>query len=223
MNIPDGFIPLGQCVIYGIIILISWIFTFKWMVKSLIKLGKEKPSAGKIISYIFLLIFLLVFVFGIQAFNIPVPYGIGVSLLGAALVAIIFRSPWGAVLIMSPVIIVQSILLGDGGLTTLGVNMLNVGVIAGFTGFYIYGLAKPLGRTARALIGGWFAGFLSIVFTSVAVALEMWLAGTFPLFEGIKFMTAYSSAVGVVEGIMTMGGCIILLILRSKNKSPNFN
>lgn len=76
MNIPDGFIPLWQCAIYGIIILISWIFTFKWMVKSLIKLEKEKPSTGKIISYIFLLIFLLVFVFGIQAFNIPVPMGL---------------------------------------------------------------------------------------------------------------------------------------------------
>lgn len=216
MNIPDGFIPLWQCVIYGIIILISWIFTFRWVVKSIIKLEKKNPSTGKIIFYIFLLIFLMGFVFGIQSFNIPVPYGVGIGLLGAALVAIIFRSPWGAVLIMSPVIIVQSILLGDGGLTTLGVNILNVGVIAGFTGFYIYELAKPLGRTARALVGGWFAGFLSIVISSVAVALEMWLAGTFPLFEGITFMTAYSAAVGVVEGIMTIVGCFILLILRSK-------
>jgi cobalt/nickel transport system permease protein len=104
-------------------------------------------------------------------------------------------------------------------LTALGANILNVGVIAGFTGFYIYKLAKPLGKTLRAVIGGFFAGLLSLVVTSAAVAVEMWLAGTFPLVEGLIFMTFYHAVVGVVEGIMTMVGCVLLTVLRSQRKS----
>lgn len=115
-------------------------------------------------------------------------------------------------------LIVQTLFFGDGGLTTLGANILNIGVISGFTGFYVYKFAKPLGKKARTIVGGFFAGLLSVLFASVAVSLEMWLSGTFPLAEGILFMSLYSALVGVAEGIMTMGGCTILLVLSSKRK-----
>lgn len=120
---------------------------------------------------------------------------------------------------MTPVIIFQGLFFGDGGLTVLGANILNMGVIAGFTGFYIYKLAKPLGKIPRALIGGFFAGLLSLVVASAAVAVETWFAGTFPLVEGLTFMTLYHAVVGVVEGIITMVGCVLLMVLRSERKS----
>ena len=187
--------------------------------ESLIKLEKEKPTDKRIFSYILLFLFLTSFAFVIQAFNIPVPFGTSAGLVGAALIAIILRSPWGAVLVLTPLILIQGLFFGDGGLTVLGANILNMGVIAGFTGFYIYKLAKPLGKTLRAVIGGFFAGLLSLVVTSAAVAVEMWLAGTFPLVEGLIFMTFYHAVVGVVEGIMTMVGCVLLMVLRSQRKS----
>ena len=218
MNIPPGFIPLWQCAIYLILMFIAWVFTLKWMIKGFSKLKKEKSGDHKLISYIFLLIFLWAFLFIIQAFCIPVPYGVGISLMGTALVSIILRSPWGAVLVMSPLIIFQWLLFGDGGMTTIGVNIINIGVIGGFTGFYVYKFAKPLGKLPRAIIGGWFAGFLSLIFASLAVSVEMWLAGTFPLITGIIFTVMYSAVVGIFEGIITMVGCILLLILKSKTK-----
>jgi len=46
----------------------------------------------------------------------------------------------------------------------------------------------------------------------------MWLAGTFPLITGIIFTVMYSAVVGIFEGIITMVGCILLLILKSKTK-----
>lgn len=218
MHIPDGFIPLWQCFIYFLIMFIAWIFTLKWVVESLIKLEKE-PDSDKIILYVFLFLFLTSFVFVIQAINIPIPYGTSGGLVGAALAAIIFRSPWGAVLVMTPVIIIQGLFFGDGGLTVMGANILNMGVIAGFTGFYVYKLAKPLGKTLRALVGGFFAGLLSLVLASAAVAVEMWLAGTFPLTIGLASMTLYHAVIGVVEGIITMIGCVLLMFLRSE-KNP---
>lgn len=123
---------------------------------------------------------------------------------------------------MSPVIIVQSLIFGDGGLFTLGANIVNIGVIEGFTGFYVYKFAKVLGRIPRVLIGGGFAGFLSMVLVAEAVAVEMWLAGTFPLDKGIAYMGGYSAIVGILEGIMTMIGCVILLLI-SSNKKPELN
>lgn len=219
MHIPDGFIPLWQCAIYIILMFIAWGFTLKWLVESLIKLEKEKLSAWKIIKYLILIIIILPsFVFTIQSVNIPIPWGVGISLLGSALVAILLRSPWGAVLIMSPVLIVQSLFFGDGGLTTLGANIINIAVIGGFSGFYIYKLAKPLGKIPRAIIGGWFAGFTSLILVAEAVAVEMWLSGTFPLAEGIISMTIYSAVAGIFEGIMTMIGCILILVINSKTR-----
>jgi cobalt/nickel transport system permease protein len=217
MHIPDGFIPLWQCAIYIILTFIAWIFTLKWLAKSLIKFEKEKPSFGKIISYLILIAILLPsFVFIIQSVNIPIPWGVGISLLGSALVSIILRSPWGAVLIMSPVLIVQGLFFGDGGLTAIGANIINIAVVGGFSGFYIYKLAKPMGRVPRAIIGGWFAGFASLVLVAEAVAVEMWLSGTFPLAEGIISGTMYSAVAGILEGILTMIGCILILFINSK-------
>ena len=219
MHIPDGFIPLWQCAIYIILMFIAWGFTLKWLAERLIKFEKEKPSLGKIISYLILIAIILPsFVFTIQSVNIPIPWGVGISLLGSALVAIILRSPWGAVLIMSPVLIVQSLFFGDGGLTTIGVNIINIGVIGGFSGFYIYKFAKPLGNIPRAIIGGWFAGFASLILVAEAVAVEMWLSGTFPLAVGIISSTIYAAMAGILEGIMTMVGCILMLVITTKTR-----
>ena len=117
---------------------------------------------------------------------------------------------------MSPVLIVQSLIFGDGSLTTLGVNIINMGAIGDFTGFYIYKFAKPLDKILRAIIGGFSAGLVSLVVVAVAVALEMWIAGIFPLAEGIISMTTTARVVGIFEGIMTMLGCITFMVLRSK-------
>jgi cobalt/nickel transport system permease protein len=223
MNVPDGFIPLWQCFIYAILMLISWIFTLKWLVGSLLKLKKEESNFTKLIKYIILVLFLMAFTFILQAFVIPVPYGVGISLIGAAIITIILRSPWGAVLVMTPVLLTQWLLFGYGGLTTMGVNIINSGVVAGLTGFYVFRLAKPLDKILRTLLGGFFSGFLSLFFASLAVSVEFWLAGTFPLAKGIMWMGMYSSMIGILEGIMTMIVCIILLVLKSQAKKSRIN
>lgn len=222
MHIPDGFIPLWQCVIYILLMFVAWIFTLKWLVERLSKLEKEKINNAKIFSYIFLVLFLMAFTFIIQAFLTPVPYGVGIGLIGAAIATIILRSPWGAVLVMTPVIIVQW-LFGLGGIATMGANIINIGVIASFTGFYVYKLAKSLGKILRALLGGFFAGFLSLIIASLAVSVEMWLAGTFPLEKGVLWMGIYSSVIGIFEGILTMIVCITLLVLKNKKKIESKN
>ena len=43
--------------------------------------------------------------------------------------------PFGAVSILTMMLIVQGVIFGDGGLTTMGANIINMGVIGGFVGF----------------------------------------------------------------------------------------
>ena len=130
MHIPDGFLPLWQAGIYYIITIVALYFALQWAKQNLDE--KRVP----------LMAVLAAFIFAIQAMNIPIPWGTSGHMLGAALVAIVFGSPWAAVLVLAVVITIQGFFFGDGGITALGANILDMGVIAGFTGFGVFTLLK---------------------------------------------------------------------------------
>ena len=68
------------------------------------------------------------FVFAAQMLNFPVAGGTSGHFLGAALAAILL-GPWLAGLVLSVVLVVQAFVFADGGITALGANVLNMGVI----------------------------------------------------------------------------------------------
>jgi len=188
MHIPDGFIPLWQCAIYWIIALIALGYSLKWARENLDE--KNIP----------LLAVLAAGIFAIQAMNIPIPWGTSGHMVGAALIAIIFVSPWAAVLVLSIVLILQGLIFGDGGMTALGANIVNMGIIGGFVGFYAYKTLQGIGRVPAIFIAAWASIFLA----AIACAIEMSLAGTFPLAEGLMFMGLYHAVIGCIEGVITV-------------------
>ncbi len=189
MHIPDGFIPLPQCVIYYIIALIFVYLSLRWCRNNL----KEK--------YIPLLAVLAAGIFVIMSFNLPVPGGSSGHLLGAALIAIIFMSPYAAIIVLTLVLIFQAIVMGDGGITCLGANILNMGVIGGFVGYYGFvGLKDRIGKYPAIGIASWAACFIA----AVCAAIEMAIAGTFPLGLGLLYMGGYHAMIGIIEAIITV-------------------
>ena len=70
------------------------------------------------------------FVFAAQMLNFPVAGGTSGHFLGAALAAILL-GPWLAGLVLAVVLAVQAFMFADGGITALGANVLNMGVIGG--------------------------------------------------------------------------------------------
>jgi cobalt/nickel transport system permease protein len=188
MHIPDGFLPFVQVAIYYIITIIAIFFALRWASKSLDE--KRVP----------LIAVLAAFIFAIQAMNIPIPWGTSGHMLGAALVAIIFGSPWAAVLVLAVVLTVQTFFFGDGGITAWGANILDMGVIAGFTGFGVFQALKKLNLWVAIFLAGW----ASIFVASLAVALELAWAGTFPLDLGLFFMGLYHAVIGIAEGAITV-------------------
>jgi cobalt/nickel transport system permease protein len=151
-------------------------------------------------------------IFALQSFNLPVSMGTSGHLVGGALAAIILGSPFAAVFILAMVLIVQGVLFGDGGLTTMGANIINMGVIGGFVGFYTF---KGLMRMTKSMpVAGFFAAWLACLIPALAASVEMYLAGTFPLVEGMIAMGIYHAIIGVIEGFVTVAAIYLITSAR---------
>src|ERR1700752_3174130 len=75
------------------------------------------------------------FIFAVQMVNFPILPGVSGHLLGGALAAILV-GPYTGALCVSIVLVVQSLLFADGGVTALGTNITNmalIGVTAGYS------------------------------------------------------------------------------------------
>jgi len=76
-----------------------------------------------------------------------------------------------------------------------------MGVIGGFVGYYSYRGLLPVFKSpyAPAFIAGW----LSLFVAALACAVEMAVAGTFPLELGLFSMGLYHAVIGIIEGGIT--------------------
>ena len=66
------------------------------------------------------------FIFAAQMLNFPVGFGASGHIVGGVLAAVVL-GPFTGAIVISSVLIIQALLFQDGGLTVLGVNILNMG------------------------------------------------------------------------------------------------
>jgi len=196
LHIPDGFIPFPQYLVYWVIALAALYFSMQWARRDL----KERQIP--------LFAVLAAGIFAIQAMNIPIPWGTSGHMVGAALVAIIFASPWAAVLLLSIVLILQGLIFGDGGITALGANIFNMGIIGGFAGYYLFSALRSTNEIIAVILASWASIFLA----AIACAVEMWIAGTFPLTQGLWMMGLYHAVIGIIEAAITV---VVVLAIQS--------
>ncbi|MFC1935209.1 energy-coupling factor ABC transporter permease [Chloroflexota bacterium] len=144
------------------------------------------------------------FIFAAQMINFPVAGGTSGHLLGGALAAILL-GPWAAILIMTAVVGLQALLFQDGGLVVLGLNVLNMGVITAFIGYWVYiGLGRILGGKDRArYVGGFAAAWLSVMAAAILTAVELAVSGTSPIGVALPAMAGVHTLIGIGEGIIT--------------------
>lgn len=200
MHIPDAFIPLSQGAIYWIGALVFIALSLRWARK---EMTEEKIPLVAVLA---------AGIFAIQAFNLPVAMGTSGHLVGGALAAIVLGSPFAAVFILTLVLVIQGVLFGDGGITTMGANIINMGVIGGFVGFYAF---RSLAFTTKNQnVSLFLAAWLACVIPALACAIEMYLAGTFPLVPGVVAMGLYHAAIGVIEGGITVFAVNLIVTAR---------
>src|SRR4051794_7810124 len=155
------------------------------------------------------------FIFAAQMLNFPVAGGTSGHFLGAALAAILL-GPWLACLVMAVVLGGQAFVFADGGLSALGANVLNMGVIGALlVGGLMYAARSVAGRGRTALLaisagGAW----LAVMAGATAASFELALSGTVPLATVLPAMLGVHALIGVGEAVVTVGAVGAVLSTR---------
>jgi len=146
------------------------------------------------------------FVFAVQMINFPILPGASGHLLGGALVAILV-GPWVGSLCIAIVLVVQSILFADGGLTALGLNVTNMAVVGVFTGYLVARSLRGLARRSRGglVAVAFVAAFANTVVASLAFVVEYAVGGAGGAGLGTVFalMVGLHALIGIGEGLIT--------------------
>ncbi len=157
------------------------------------------------------------FIFAAQMLNFPVAGGTSGHFLGAVL-AMVLLGPFSGFLVMSVVLLVQCLFFADGGLTALGANIFNMGIIGGFLSYYLLILAKKalsrFGERRSLLFSSAFFAWFSVVVASAACSIELAFSGTVPFKVVFPAMVGVHSIIGIGEALITTVVVAIVLQLR---------
>ena len=192
MHIPDGFLDIK-----------TWVTL---SVTSAGVLGLSIKKTKKIIGekHIPMMGVMAAFIFTAQMLNFPVPGGTSGHFLGGVLIAILL-GPFTGVLIMATVIILQCFIFQDGGLTALGANIFNMGVIGSMAGYHLYlGLNMIIHNTKWKFVNVFLASWLTVILAASSCAIELAISGTVPIRVALTTMASVHALIGIGEGIITV-------------------
>ncbi len=192
MHIPDGF-------------LVPSVWIPLWLLAAGV-LGFSTRRVNKKLEdrQIPLLGVLAAFVFAVQMLNVPVAGGTSGHVVGGVLIAL-FVGPLTGSLVMASILSVQALFFQDGGITALGANIVNMGLIGTILGYWLYRLvSSAVGGKKGKLMGAGVAGWMAIVLGATACSLELAASGTSPLRVALPAMVGYHAIIGVVEAVVTM-------------------
>lgn len=158
------------------------------------------------------------FVFAAQMINFPILPGTSGHLGGGVLLAIIV-GPHAATLVMASILIIQCLIFQDGGLLALGANIINMGVLPCYLGYFLYrgiaGRGPSPGRLYAAVFVASMAGMLA---GAALVPVEVAAAGMLRV-PFLRFLTAMLSLhvlVGLGEALITFGVVLYLSRVRPR-------
>lgn len=194
MHVPDGFINPPVSAVAGVIAAGAVAVSLKGARRELDE--RTAPLAGLVAA----------FIFAVQMLNFPVAAGTSGHLLGGALAAILV-GPYTGVLCISVVLLMQGILFADGGLTALGVNVLDMGIVTTVVAYALFrGLVGVLPRTRRSMtVASFVAALVSVPAAACAFTLMYWIGGTtdIPIGKVFTAMVGVHVLIGIGEALIT--------------------
>jgi cobalt/nickel transport system permease protein len=162
------------------------------------------------------------FIFAVQMVNFPILPGVSGHLLGGALAAILV-GPFTGALCVAIVLVVQSLLFADGGVTALGTNITNmalIGVAAGYsTAVVLYSVLRRRRSEAPVTMLGVIAFIAAVVGTvcaSMGFVVEYALGGASGAALGTvaSYMLGTHVLIGIGEGVIT--ALTVMAVARSR-------
>ncbi|MCK4405251.1 MAG: energy-coupling factor ABC transporter permease [Hadesarchaea archaeon] len=202
MHIPDGFLSVevwASLWVVAILILVVAV----WRTNK--KLGdRHVPLLGVLAA----------FIFAAQMLNVPVAGGTSGHMLGGVLIAV-FVGPMAGSIVMGSIFGVQAVFFQDGGITTMGANIINMGLIGTILGYFIYQSVKKAVKGDKGMIiGAGVAAWIAVVLASAACAFELAASGTSPLGIALPAMVGIHAIIGVVEAAITIA--VIKSVLKTR-------
>jgi len=157
-------------------------------------------------------------IFAAQMFNFPVSQGTSGHLLGGVLAAVVL-GPWAGAIVVSVILLVQSVFFADGGILVLGANIFNMAVIGAIGGYYVYyGISRIIRGSTGIYAGAAIAAWLSVFVAAGATALELALSGTFSLADTMRSMLSVHAVIGLAEAAITVAAIGLLGMIDPKMK-----
>lgn len=202
MHAPDGFFS-------------TWLSIAGWVVVVVlvgIAIRKTREQLGE--RQIPLMGIIAAAIFAGQMLNFTIPGGTSGHLIGGTLAAVLL-GPWAGLLVMAAVVGVQGLVFQDGGLLVMGINIINMGVVTSFVGYFVYKLAKKAVPGRAGILGGAAVGaWVSLIVTSAFAAVELAASGTTPLKVALPAMVGVHAMIGVGEALLTVFALGFILAAR---------
>ena len=216
MHIPDGYLGPQTYGAAFVTVAPFWAFASRKLNKTL--RSRQVP----------LLALSAAFCFVIMMFNVPIPGGTTGHAVGAVLVAVLL-GPWAACIAVSIALVVQALLFGDGGITCIGANCLNMAVIMPFVGYGVYRLVSARSEitSPRRWMGAALGGYMGLNVAAVSAGLMFGiqpalahdaaghaLYAPYPLAVAVPAMAlGHLLVFGIVEAVVT--GLVVAYLQRA--------
>lgn len=210
MHLPDGFLDAKTAVASGVLAAVGLGCALRSVRQSLPP--RRIPLLGMASA----------FVFAAQMINFPVAAGTSGHLIGAVLTAVLL-GPGAAAVVMTSVLILQCLLFQDGGLTALGANIFNLGIVAPGIGYALYSvIRRAVGPSLRwRAFAAAFATWMATIAAAIVCAGELASSGTVSWRAAFPAMAGIHAVIGLVEALVTSLIVISLARLRPELLAPS--
>jgi len=205
MHVPDGFLNAPTSLATGAVAVVGVGLALRGARRELD--DRTAPMAGLV----------AVFVFAAQMMNFPVGAGTSGHLLGGALAAVLV-GPWTGVLCISVVLLVQALLMADGGVTALGTNITLMGLVGVGVGWLVFtGLRRVLPKRPSVVApAAACAAAVSVPTAALAFTGLFLVGGTAPVDVGavLTAMVGWHLLIGLGEAVIT--GLVIASVMAAR-------
>ncbi len=194
MHIPDGFIDAGTSLAAGVASAGGIGAALRRAAREME--DRQAPLAGLVAA----------FVFAAQMLNFPIAAGTSGHLLGGVLAAVLV-GPWTGAICIALVLLVQALFFADGGLSALGLNVLNMALVGALGGYLAFRGVRALLPRRRPMVAAAsaVAAWVSVVLASAAFFAEYAIGGVseVPLGAVFSAMVGIHALIGLGEAAIT--------------------
>jgi cobalt/nickel transport system permease protein len=199
MHISEGILPFNHALFWTVVGLGFVAYAIRVMNRKMAEDSRIKPFLGMVGAGVFLL----------SAMPIPVPFAGTVSHPAATGIAAILVGPAATVVITSITLLLHALFLAHGGLSTLGADIFCMGVLGGYSGYYMYQWGRGLGfgQGVSAFLAGLIGDWATYIGTSsiLAFALSGPETGVLSLFTTVLVAFVPTQLpLGILEGVIAV-------------------